>query len=437
MMKPQLPLLLLSLLPFGIASALPSRGQELPNATPVRWEPVLRSTAPRPQQPGGLQSKPAEEILWELVPESKAAIGQPIKPTNPQSEVVWSLVPQTPQPERTHPANAGGSASTQQLEWEVIPGSANSLGPKPSSTLATKESAGSDEPPADAVAFENSQPPRRIPAPPPPPTLQALNRSIAFGDGSAGPDIGWLVPNGFRWSRRWFADLNVYGQNHRQQGDDNVSDWGDGEGVGILHTNLLQTDHWSVALSTSLRSLQNNPNIPGGSIGIDGGLSSGFRIARSIGDTGGIALGAEQLIQWDDKTDTGRNLYLMASKGWWLSDKSKNFPLLIVNGGFGTGHFSWKSNLRFACAYNVEKRLNQFSIDNDLCWAPIGTVALLLNEYWSVFTEYSAGHSTLSASVSLDQNFPLRITWGVSFADGKELRETDEYRYTFAASISF
>ena len=127
----------------------------------------------------------------------------------------------------------------------------------------------------------------------------------------------------------------------------------------------------------------------------------------------------------------------MASKGWWLGDEGTNFPLLIVNGGFGTGHFSWKSNLRFACAYNVEKRINQFSIDNDLCWAPIGTVALVLNEYWSVFTEYSAGHSTLSASVNLDQNFPLRITWGVSFADGKELRKTDEYRYTFAASISF
>ena len=422
MMNPKLPLLLFCLLPISIATALPSRGQELRNATPVRWESDVRSTAPRPHQPGGLQSKPDEEILWELVPESKAAIGQPIKPTNPQSEVVWSLVPQNPLSETTHPANAGGSVSTQQLEWEVIPSSVNPLGPKPSRTLATKESAGSDEPPADAVAFEDSQPARRIPAPPPPPALQALNRSIAFGDGSAGPDIGWRVPNGFRWSRRWFADLNIV-------------DWGNG--VGILHTNLLQTDHWSMALSTSFGSLQNNPNIPGGSIGIDDGLSSGFRIARSIGDTGGIALGAEQLIQWDDQTDTGRNLYLMASKGWWLSDKSKNFPLLIVNGGFGTGHFSWKSNLRFACAYNVEKRLNQFSIDNDLCWAPIGTVALVMNEYWSVFTEYRAGQSTLSTSVNLDGNFPLRITWSVSFADDKELRKTNEYRYTFAASISF
>ena len=410
-MSPKLPFLLfsLSLLPIGIATTLPSRGQELLNEAPLFWEPVVRSSAPPQQQPGGRQSKPAEEIVWELVPESKAASRQPIRPTNRQAEVVW----------------------------EEIPGSVNLLGPTPSRTLATKESTGSEEPPADAVAFENKQPARRIPEPPPPPALQALNRSIAFGDGSAGPDIGWRVPNGFRWSPRWFADLNVYGQNRRQLKDENFRDWGDGDSVGILHTNLLQTDHWSVAVSTSFRSLQNNPNIQGSSTGIDDGLSSGFRIARSIGNTGGIALGAEQLIQWDDQTDTGRNLYLMASKGWWLGSQGKNFPLLIANGGFGTGYFSWDSNLRFACAYNVENRPNQFSIDNDLCWAPIGTVALVINEYWSVFTEYSAGHFTLSASVSLDQNFPLRITCGVSSAYGKEPRETDEYRYTFAASISF
>ena len=45
MMNFKLPLLLTSLLPIGIATALPSRGQELSNATPVRWEPVVRSTA--------------------------------------------------------------------------------------------------------------------------------------------------------------------------------------------------------------------------------------------------------------------------------------------------------------------------------------------------------------------------------------------------------
>ena len=169
-MNPKLPLLLFSLLPIVIANALPSRSQELLNEAPVLWEPVVRSSAPQPRQPGITATDLAEEIVWELVPESKAANGQLSKTTNHQTEVVWSIVPETPQlAETTPPSNAGASASAQQVMWEEIPGSVNPLGLTPSSTVATKGSAGSDEPPADAVAFEKSQPARRIPAPPPPP----------------------------------------------------------------------------------------------------------------------------------------------------------------------------------------------------------------------------------------------------------------------------
>ena len=261
-MKPQLPLLLFSLLPLGMSIALPSRSQEQLNKTPVLWEPIVRSTTPQPQHTRTKQANSDGEIEWELVPKSKTANELPTKSKKLQAKVVWSLVPETPQLAETTPATkAGAPASAQKVVWEVIPGSINPLGPTPSSTLATKESAGSDKPPADAVAFEDSQSARRIPAPPPPPpALQALNRSIAFGDGSAGPDIGWHVPNGFLWSRRWFADLNMYRHNRRQEGDDNFLDWGDG--VWILHTNLLQTNHWSVAVSTSFHSLHPPPTFP-------------------------------------------------------------------------------------------------------------------------------------------------------------------------------
>ena len=102
-MNLKLPLLLFSLLPLGMAIALPSRSQERLNETPVFWEPVVRSTAPRPQQLGARLSKPTEEIVWELVPESKVANGQPIKRTTPQAEVVWSLLPETPQLAETTP----------------------------------------------------------------------------------------------------------------------------------------------------------------------------------------------------------------------------------------------------------------------------------------------------------------------------------------------
>ena len=184
-----------SLLPLGLSIALPSRGQEQLNKTPVLWEPIVRSTTPQPQHTRTKQANSDGEIEWELVPKSKTANELPTKSKKLQAKVVWSLVPETPQLAETTPATkAGAPASAQKVVWEVIPGSINPLGPTPSSTLATKESAGSDKPPADAVAFEDSQSARRIPAPPP--RLPSPQSLIAFGDGSAGPTLAG-INNGF------------------------------------------------------------------------------------------------------------------------------------------------------------------------------------------------------------------------------------------------
>ena len=161
--------------------------------------------------------------------------------------------------------------------------------------------------------------------------------------------------------------------------------------MAIIHANVLQTESWSVALNTSFRSVYQGEQAAGGTTQVGEGIASGFRIAKAMGDTAGIAFGGEQVLQWDDKTDTGRNLYLMASKGWWLGNNGKDYPLLIANGGFGTGRFanqdigSWDNPLRFACVENIENRPSSFRVDNDLCWSPIGTISLVLNEWWGMF----------------------------------------------------
>ena len=74
-MNPKLPLLLFSLLPIFIPNALPSRSQELLNEAPVLWEPVVRSSAPHPRQPGITATDPAEETFgsWCLSPRPRMA----------------------------------------------------------------------------------------------------------------------------------------------------------------------------------------------------------------------------------------------------------------------------------------------------------------------------------------------------------------------------
>jgi hypothetical protein len=299
-----------------------------------------------------------------------------------------------------------------------------------------------ERPPAEVIAQEEAMPFRSIPGPPPPPPLQALNRSIAFGDELVGPDISWNIPNGFRWSQRWFADAAVLGFSRRAQGEPFLA-WNNGDAVAILHANVVQTTNWSFGINTSFRSVYQGDAASGGSTRIGEGVSSGFRIARAIGDTGGISLGGEQLIQWDDQTDTGRNLYLMASKGWWLGNNGRDYPMIIANGGFGTGRFanqdiqSFENPLRFACIDGVENRKGSFSIDNDLCWSPIGSLSLVMNEWWGMFVEYRSGTAQAAVSMNLTGGIPLRLTWGVDFARENEMKDVEDLTWVFRASLGF
>ncbi len=422
------------LLAIGLAHT--ALGLSTPLHAQVVWEPVSEQKAQQDEilvrKPGGSSNDPVppQPIVWTPVPSEDS------RTADENNAIVWTPVPETKSMASESPPNTA-------VVWEVIPDRDTPLSPSPSNTLAEASQGSSanaqETPPAEVIAQESAMPQRMLSGPPPPPPLQTLNRSIAYGDGLVGPDIGWRVPNGLRWNRRWFGDATVQAINRRQQEDDNFLDFGIGDGEGIVHANILQTKNWSVGLNYSFRSLQNNPNVAGGNTDITDGMSTGFRIARAMGDTGGIAFGAEQLIQWDDQTDTGRNIYLMATKGWWLGNQGNDYPLLIANGGVGTGAFQYDNPLRFACINNVQTRPEpNFQRDSDLCWGPIGTVALVFNEYFGIFTEYNGTATTLSASLNLTGGIPIRLTWGISFADSKELREEfDQYRWNFGASIGF
>lgn len=424
--------LALRLTPFAMVLAAPLQAQ-------VVWEPVSEQQAQQDDilvpRPDGSSSEPLlpRPIVWEPVPTSAPGA------TNDSSAIVWTAVP-------GRESVAEGSAPTTTVVWEVIPDSAAPLSPLPATTLAETQDGSSgnnqDAPPPEVVAQEAAMPPRLVPGPPPPPPIQALNRSVAFADGLVGPDVGWYVPNGFRWSERWFADASIQGQSRRRNNGPFLA-WNDGDAVAIIHANVLQTESWSVALNTSFRSVYQGEQAAGGTTQVGEGIASGFRIAKAMGDTAGIAFGGEQVLQWDDKTDTGRNLYLMASKGWWLGNNGQDYPLLIANGGFGTGRFAnqsintWTNPLRFACIEGVENRTRSFAVDNDLCWSPIGTISLVMDEWWGMFVEYRSGTAQAAASVNLTGGLPLRLTWGVNFAEQNEIQEWDDLTWVFRASFGF
>lgn len=402
-------------------------GQE--NAPPIVWEPVEDPNSDA-RRSGALPAAPAtpQTVVWEPVPADPSGDGAVPAPTT----VVWEPLPSTE-------AIAEVEESTEvQIQVAEGDGITETITVEESTTVQVDKQ---ETPPPEALAIEQDQPSRVTELPPPPP-LQALDRSIAFGDGLVGPDIGWFVPNGFRWSQRWFGDVAVLG-NSRRTKDESFFAWNNGDATAILNVNVLQAGSWSVGLNTSFRSVYQGDNAAGGSTQVGEGVASGFRIATAIGDTGGIAFGGEQVIQWDDKTDSGRNLYLMASKGWWLGSGGKDYPLLIANGGFGTGRFANQSintfdnPLRFACIEGVENRSGSFAVDNDLCWSPIGTLSLVVNEWWGMFVEYRSGTAQAAASINLTGGIPLRFTWGVNFAEKNEVQDWDALTWVFRASVGF
>ncbi|WP_115118606.1 hypothetical protein [Synechococcus sp. UW105] len=455
--------LLAGLAPLVIAAPLHGQAQDQ-----VIWQPVSEEQADQlqilvPSDDGGansIQPSPSESqeapqpsapqpIIWEVVPDAESSDPSTTNPSR-STEVVWEQLPKNP----SVAADGANNGPTSSIVWEVLPDTIAPIAPEAADTIAGVESveppgdstaSASEGPPSEVIAQEAAMPARMVPGPPPPAPLQALNRSIAYGDGLVGPDISLRIPNGFRWSQRWFGDVSVLGydyQNGRNPGDPFIParDSGNLDGWAIIHANILQTKNWSVALNTSFRSLQNNPDIPGGSTGIEDGVSSGFRIARSIGDTSGIAFGGEQVIQWDDNTDTGRNLYLMASKGWWLGHNGKDYPLFIANGGFGTGRFASLTDkdefFNFTCM-PVEQNRKVAQIDENLCWGPIGSVSLVVNEWWGTFVEYAIGRATFGVSSNITGEIPLRLTAGVHFVENDEVVSFDELRWIAQFSLGF
>ncbi len=366
-------------------------------AQPIQWEVVGSEPARQDNQP----------VLWSDLPPPP-----PLPPIN-QNVIVWTEIDEPKELE----------LRSNQIAWEELPEQYSNL---PDEEIAEQPSPGQIQP----VLIT-------------PPPLQALDRSVAFQSGFVGPDISVNIPNGLRWSERWFGSASLRGQSRRQI-DSSFYKWNGGDAVAIVHANIIQAGSWSFGVNTSIRSVNPTQSGAGSSTQIGEGVSSGFRVARAIGDTGGIAFGGEQVVQWDDKTDTGRNLYLMATKGWWLGNQGNDYPLFIANGGFGTGRYAndniltpWINPIRFACINNFENRTRTYSVDNDLCWSPIGSLSLVLNDYLSSFVEYRSGTGTVAGSVSMSDGIPLRFTWGVDFAFRNEVLPADELRWVFRASVGF
>ena len=262
----------------------------------------------------------------------------------------------------------------------------------------------------------------------------SLNRSIVINE-NIGPDISFLTPIGFKTTKDKRFDLSVRGWNRRPNNSPLFA-WNGGDAVANLYYQLLNNEKSSFDLNFGFRSLYSG-DLPGGSSAIGEGVSSGFRWAYNLDRNIGIAFGAEQLIQFDNKTDTGRDIYLTTSKVWLDKGGRTQFPLIVTSFGIGMGYLALWDETKFACSDLFGGAAVDIAKYHKLCWGPFGTLSAIINNNLSTFVEYNNYSFMIGTSLSYRDSY--RLTLGLTIAESYndyKLKNLDEVRMFGRFSIA-
>ena len=268
-------------------------------------------------------------------------------------------------------------------------------------------------------------------------SIGSLNRTIVFNNKIIGPDIGWLVPPGLSWNNKYKFDTSIRGHNRRKSGE-NFFGWNGGDAVGQIYYQPIHLKKSSMGLNLGIRSVYQGTAHPGGKSAIGEGLSLGFRYDRELSPDSGIAIGAEQLLHFDGLTDTGRDLYITLSKGWW-KDKTNisSFPLYVATAGIATGKMA-EGNIKGLCSELFGGSGTEVAAQRSLCWAPVFSLAKVYNYRFSTFFEYNSKWFLLGTSISPFETIPLRGTFALQISDHTEnykLNNLDNAKWVFRVSL--
>ena len=84
--------------------------------------------------------------------------------------------------------------------------------------------------------------------------INSFNRSIVFDNKTVGPDIGWLVPPGFKWTQKRKFDASVRGHSRRSH-NQNFINWNGGDAVGQFYYQFLRKKNYNFVINYINRSV--------------------------------------------------------------------------------------------------------------------------------------------------------------------------------------
>ncbi len=234
----------------------------------------------------------------------------------------------------------------------------------------------------------------------PPSTGIAKVRGVGRGftvNGYPYPDIGIKLPNAFAQDQQFIFSGQLAGTSRtRTCSVPNGESWTEcADGEILLEVTPLRGANASLGLNWTIQSLSDR-NTSFGSA-----QSLGFKGALNLTPTLGIAFGGEQIVQFDNQTDLGRNYYLLLSQAVPLSRAEKP-AVLVATAGIGSDFFGYSGNGVLGqtnCIGGNNISSNNYPNGTDCYWGPVGAVSLAVSDRLSFGVEWF-GYG-LGAGVSL------------------------------------
>ena len=211
-------------------------------------------------------------------------------------------------------------------------------------------------------------------------SIKSIGKSVTINN-KLYPDISNYVPNGFveSWQKTFTTSLRAINQTRHCSPE--IASCHDG--VLDIDFNLINYEKFSFNPKVNIQSISNR----GTKIGE--GISLGFKAAKYISPKWSFAFGGENIIHFDDTIDLGRNFYLVSSTYIPFAKKKSDFPSMVfVNAGIGSDFFGYKGNGFLGTTSCLGKPTLTGEGTEKCNWGPIGSVAFVFNERFSLINEW-------------------------------------------------
>lgn len=273
-------------------------------------------------------------------------------------------------------------------------------------------------PPAPSWTFEPLGPPAPpftpppSTEPPPGPPILAL-RSISRGvsvNGHPYPDTSIYVPNGYAQDKQALLSFGLNGTSRIRYCSTANQPWLNcSDAELMLELTPFRGETASFGFNWTIQSLTSRNQ---GTRAFSDAQSFGFRAAFNLTPTVGFAIGGEQVLHLDSKTDLGHNFYAVLTQALPLGPGEKP-PLLIATTGVGTDFFAYGGNGSLGtinCGGGNSLTSTTWPKGTDCKVGPISSLSLALNDRLAIGAEWFGYGIGAGISVRPLRDVPLTLT---------------------------